>query len=301
MRIATVPFQRTLAGSIQQAQQRLADTQIALNSGKKAKDLAGLGSQAVATLSARSLLRQQEAQGMSARNLGTTLTLYDTNITSIDDDGIDLRQQILTVLGSGKAESLQGAIEGAFSQFHSALNATDGSGALFAGSQTDGAPFTPATLADTVGATAATAFANDGVRASARVGDGIDVTYGIIASDIGSGMLGVFRTLAEAGPIGATLTDTQRTALTTAIAQLDAALPQVRNVNAANGLRQKQIETLQARADERADVLSAYIATNEDIDYGKLATDLAQQKTLLQASFSVFTQVSELSLVNYLR
>lgn len=301
MRIATVPFQRTLAGSIQQAQQRLADTQIALNSGKKAKDLAGLGSQAVATLSARSLLRQQEAQGMAARNLGTTLTLYDTNITSIDDGGIDLRQQLLTVLGSGEAASLQGAIEAAFSQFRSALNATDGSGALFAGSQTDGAPFKPVTLADTAGATAATAFANDTVRASARVGDGIDVTYGITASDIGSGMLGVFRTLAEAGPIGATLTDTQRTALTTAISQLDAALPQVRNVNAANGLRQKQIETLQARADERTDVLSAYIAANEDIDYGKLATDLAQQKTMLQASFSVFSQVSELSLVNYLR
>lgn len=301
MRIATIPFQQTLANGIQQAQSKLADTQLALNSGKKAQDLAGLGSLAVATLSARSLLSKQDAQGASAKQLGITLSLYDANISSIDDNGIDLHQQLLTALGTGQASGLQGTIEGAFSQFRSALNATDGSGALFGGSQTDAPPFKLQTLADAVGATPASAFGNDDVHASARVGDGVDVTYGVTASEIGGNLLSVFRTLAEAGPIGTTLTSAQSDALKTALTQLDAALPQLRNVNATNGERQKQVETLQTRAEDRANLLSDYVSSNEDADPGQLAIDLAQQKTILQASYSVFSQVSGLSLVNYLK
>lgn len=301
MRIATVPFQQTLAGGIQQAQGKLAATQLALNSGKKAKDLAGLGSQAVATLSARSLLSKQTAQVASAKQLGVTLSLYDANITSIDNNSIELRQQLLTALGTGQSANLQGAVEGAFSQFRSALNATDGNGALFGGGQTDGRPFTLQTLADAVGATPATAFANDDVHATARVGDNVDVTYGVTASEIGGNLLSVFRTLAEAGPIGDRLTTAQSDAIKTALAQIDSALPQLRTLNAGNGQRHQQVETLQTRGEDRALLLEAYVSANEDADYGQLATDLAQQKTLLQASFSVFSQVSELSLINYLR
>lgn len=301
MRIATVAFQQTLANGIQKAQSKLGDTQLALNSGKQAKDLAGLGSLAVATLSARSLQSKQDAQASSAKQLGTTLSLYDANITSIDDGSIELRQQLLTALGTGQSSGLQGTIEGSFSQFRSALNATDGNGALFAGAQTDTTPFKLQTLADTVGATPETAFANDDVRATARVGDGVDVAYGITASEIGSGMLSVYRTLSEMGPIGATLTAAQTDAIKVALTQIDTAQPQVRNVNATNGQRQKQIETLQTRAEDRSNLLKAFISSNEDADYAQLATDLDTQKTLLQASFSVFSQVSSLSLVNYLK
>jgi flagellar hook-associated protein 3 FlgL len=192
-------------------------------------------------------------------------------------------------------------VEGAFGQVRAALNASDGSGPLFGGAQTDTQPFTPTKLSDTIGATPATAFANDQVRASARVAENTDVTYGVVASDIGSGMLAVFRTLAEAGPIGATLTDTQKTALTTAMGQLDTALPAVRAVNAENGRKQAQVDALATRADDRATLLQDTISRVEDADFGQISIDLSQQQTVLKASYSVFTQLSGLSLVNYLR
>jgi flagellar hook-associated protein 3 FlgL len=47
--------------------------------------------------------------------------------------------------------------------------------------------------------------------------------------------------------------------------------------------------------------LKDIISQNEDADLGQVATDLATQKTVLEASFSVFSQLSGLSLVNYLR
>lgn len=301
MRVATTSFQQTMRDAMAMAQSRLVDTNRQLSTGKKANDLAGLGADAVRTLTARSLLANQQAESASAKNLGTTLSLYDTNITSIDDSASDLRTKVMAAIGSGTAQGLQGAIEGAFSQFRSALNATDGTSPLFAGSQTGRPPFKPTTLADTAGATPATAFGNDNVRGSARVGDGVDVTYGITASDLGTGMLAAFRTLAEAGPIGDTPTPAQLTALQSAVSQIDAALPQVRNVNAANGARQSQVDALATRADDRATLLTKLVSDNEDADPGQLAIDLSQQKLALQASYSVFSQISAMSLTTYLK
>ena len=48
-------------------------------------------------------------------------------------------------------------------------------------------------------------------------------------------------------------------------------------------------------------LLEGVIETNEDADLGQVALDLAQQKTMLQASYSVFSQLSDLSLVSYIR
>ncbi len=300
-RIATIPLQRTLSGAVQQAQRRLADTQLQLNSGKKAKDLAALGGAAVRTLSARTALAIQAAQSAATSRLGTTLSLYEVNITAIDTVASDLKTQLMAAVGTGSTATLPGAIDSAFSQIRSALNATDGFEPLFGGAQGDEVPFKPATLADTIGVTPESAFGNDDVRAASPVGGGATLTYGITARDLGSGLLAAFQTLATAGPIGDTPTAAQRDALNSAIGQIDAALPQVRGLNASNGLRQTQMATLASRADDRAALLQKLVSDNEDADYGEISMALTQQKTMLEASYAVFGQVSSLSLVNYLR
>lgn len=299
-RVATVPLQRTMSGAIQKSQAQLATTQVRLATGKKAPDLASLGTQTVRNLSARSLVARQEAHADVATRLGTTLSLYDANITGLDTLGSELRTNMLTAVGTNSSPGLQDAIEAAFDQFRSALNADEAGIPLFGGSQTDD-PFAPTTLADTVGLDTADAFTNDDIRASARVGDNLDVQYGVTASELGGDMLAAFRTLAEAGPFGDTPTAAQMDALKTAIGQFDTALGGVRAVNASNGRRQAQIETLATRAEERTTLLKDIISRNEDADLGQIAIDLAQQKTVLEASYSVFSQLSSLSLINYLR
>lgn len=87
----------------------------------------------------------------------------------------------------------------------------------------------------------------------------------------------------------------------TALGQIDAALPQVRSINAENGRKQAQAETLAVRGEERSDLLTTLISDAEDADYGEIAMQLTQQQTVLKASYSVFTQLSELSLTQYLR
>lgn len=299
-RVATIPLQRTMSAAIQRSQQLLAKTQEQLATGKKAADYAALGTEAVRNLSTHSLLAQQDAYTAVAARIGTTLSLNDANMAAIDTTASSLKQDVLTAIGTAKGAGLNDAIGAAFDQFRAALNASDGGAALFGGSRTDGPAFIPATLASTVGVPASAAFANDDVKASARVGDGVDVQYGVTASDIGSGLYAAFQTLAGAGTIGDPPTAAQLDLLSQAAGQIDTGLSGLRAVNADNGRKQAQSETLGTRATDRSTLLQGIIGDNEDADLGQVAIDLAQQKTMLQASYSVFAQISGLSLASYL-
>lgn len=300
-RVATIPLQRTMSSAIQRSQEALAITQQRLATGKKAADFASLGTETVRNLSAHSLLARQDAQSTVAKRVGTTLSLYQGHLEGVDKAVGDLKTDILNAIGTGDAAGLQEAIETAFSQYRTSLNASEGGGPLFAGSQTGSNPFTPDTLAQVASTTAADAFKDDGIRSSARVADGVDVTYGITASAVGKDLYAAFQTLAQAGTIGAKPTDAQMDALKKAVGELGVGIDSLRAVNADNGRKQNQVETLTTRGEQRSLLLESVIETNEDADLGQVALDLAQQKTMLQASYSVFSQLSDLSLVNYIR
>lgn len=300
-RVATIPLQRTMSSAIQRSQEALAITQQRLSTGKKAADFADLGTETVRNLSAHSLLARQEAQSTVAKRVGTSLSLYQGHLESVEKAVGDLKLDILNAIGTRDGAGLQEAIETAFSQYRTSLNASEGGTPLFAGSQTDGKPFTPDTLADVAATTAADAFKDDGVRASARVADGVDVTYGITATAVGKDLYAAFQTLAQAGPIGTTPTTAQIDALKQAVDQLGTGIDSLQAVNADNGRKQNQVETLTTRGEQRSLLLEGVIETNEDADLGQVAIDLAQQKTMLQASYSVFAQLSDLSLVSYIR
>lgn len=300
-RVATIPLQRTLSDAIQRSQEKLAITQAQLSTGKKATSYADLGTETVRNLSAHSMLARQEAQATVSKRVGTTLQMYQGSLEAIDTAASDLRLDMLSAIGTGRADGLQQAIQSAFDQYRSALNLSEGGSPLFGGAQTNGDPFKPQTLADVAAMPSDAAFQDDDVRSSARIADGVDLSYGISASSAGKGIYEALRTLAQAGPFPETPTAAQIESLRTAMEQLDNGLASSRSVNAENGRKQAQVETLTKRNDERALLLSGVIESNEDADLGQVAIDLAQQKTVLQASYSVFSQLSELSLVKFLR
>ncbi len=300
-RVATIPFQRTMSSAMQLSQQALSATEVKLATGKKTSDYAGLGTAAVRNISSHSLLARHEAYAAASTVAGTTLAFNDAHMSAIDSSAMSLKKDILTAIGTGKGTGLRDSINAAFSQFRASLNTAEGGGALFGGSQTDGPPFLVNNVADTLTTPASAAFANDGIKSSARLADGIDVEFGVTASEIGSGLYAAFQTLASAGTIGDTPTQAQLDILGQAAGQIDSGLSTLRGVNAENGRKQAQAEALGTRASDRATLLQGVISGDEDADLGQVATDLAQQKTVLQASYSVFSQLSGLSLVNFLR
>lgn len=300
-RVATIPLQSTMSSAIMRAQEKLAATQTQLSTGKKAATFADLGTESVRNLSAHTLLARQEAQSTVSKRVGTTLSLYQANMEGIEDATSDLRSSLMNAIGTGDSAGLQEAIQTAFDQFRTSLNASEGGTPLFAGSQIDQAPFSVNTLADAAATPGASAFHNDTVKANARVADGVDVKYGVGASEIGANLYEAFRTLGAAGAIGTKLTDAQLDSIKQAVSQIDTGLGDLRAVNAENGRKQNQVDTLASRGEERGLVLKNVIQENEDADLGQVAIDLAQQKSVLEASYSVFAQLSGLNLTNYLK
>lgn len=300
-RVATIPLQRTMSDAIQRAQEKLALTQTQLSTGKKASTFADLGTESVRNLSAHSLLARQEAQSTVSKRVGTTLSLYEANMEGIQSAASDLRTSLMNAVGTGDSAGLQEAIQTAFDQFRTSLNASEGGTPLFGGSQTDQAPFSVDTLAQAAATPGSAAFHNDTVRANARVADGVDVSYGIGASEIGASLYEAFRSLGAGGDIGAQPTAAQLDAIKKAVSQLDTGLGDLRAVNAENGRKQNQVDTLASRGEDRALVLKGVIQDNEDADLGQVAIDLSQQKSVLEASYSVFSQLSGLNLTNYLK
>ncbi|MBB6124124.1 flagellin [Sphingobium subterraneum] len=299
-RVATIPLQATMASAIQRSQAALAVTQQQIATGKKAQDYASLGTQSARILSARSMIARQEAHAAVADQVGTTLSIYDASMSTIDSAVSDLRQNMLQAIGTGQTTGLQALIDGAFHQFRVSLNSTERGVALYGGAQTLDTPFQVDTLAGLVGTTDADVFANDAVRASAEVSEGLTVQYGLVASEVGSGLYQAFRTLAEAGTLGTTPTAAQSAKLNEALGQIDNGLAQLRVANADNGRMQGEVETLAKRAEQRSLLWQDIVSKNEDADLSSVAIDLARQKMVLEASYSVFAQLSKLSLVGYL-
>ena len=300
-RVATFAMHNALFGAIGRSQQKLASTQLQMTTGKKVNDFAGLGTRGGSTLSARSLLARESAYKGVADRLGTTLALYDAHLSGTEEAIASVRTKLLTALGTGQSAGLQGALEEAFEHFRAAMNADEAGVPLFTGSLTASPALLPSTLADTAGVPSSAAFANDDVRARATVSDNQQLQFGITASEVGTDLYEAFRTMAEAGPIGATLTNAQNNALKTAIAQFDQGLKSLRATWAENGRKQAQVETLTVHAEQRSLILQQLISRNEDADMAQVASDLTQQRTALEASYNVFARLSNLSLLNYLR
>ncbi|GAA4033894.1 flagellin [Sphingomonas rosea] len=300
-RVATVPMQRTLFESIAISQRKLVETQQQMATGKKAPDFASLGIETMRNLSARTLLARQEAHAAVGARIGTTLSIMDTQMASIEDMMVSFRDKLLTTSASKRSEGLQELAEETFQRFRSALNSDEGGTYLFAGSRTDTAPFVPASLAASAGVPTASAFANDGVELKARVADGLDVSFGATASSFGSEMFEAFRALADAGAIGDVPTAAQQAAINEAVGKINDGLKTLRASHAENGRRQAQVEELADRASERSLILQRLVARNEDADMAEVASTLVQRQSSLQASYTLFSRLSNLSLVNYIR
>lgn len=300
-RIATIPLQSSMSLAISRAANELSVTQMQVSSGKKAQTFADLGTMSSRILSAHTMIARQEAHSAVAGQVGTTLSIYNNSMTAIDESVGDLRQTILQSIGTGQTTGLSARIESAFQDFRSSLNANERGTALFGGSQTEAAPFLKDKVADLVGTTSVDVFGNDNVRPKAEVAENMTVEYGLTASEVGSGLYEAFRTLAEAGNFAEAPTPAQLAKLNEAMDKIDTGLTQMRSANAKNGRMQNQIETLGKRAEDRTILWKDIISRNEDADLSKVALDLTRQKTVLEASYSVFSQLSGLSLVQYLR
>src|SRR6202012_5621636 len=102
-----------------------------------------------------------------------------------------LKTAVTNAVSNNSPTTLMTQVQSIFSQAVSILNSKDANGDyIYSGGKTDTAPVSVSSLSDLMALpSVASAFTNGDVQKSVQVGDGQTISYGVTASDVGSGLM----------------------------------------------------------------------------------------------------------------
>jgi flagellar hook-associated protein 3 FlgL len=237
------------------------------------------------------------------------LTTQNTALGQVADAAQGARQAIAEALANGRVDTLVEDMEAQLRNAIEGLNARHGGKYVFAGGQIDTRPMTATTLSDLTApaTTIADFFKNDDYITQAKLDDSTTVATGILADDIGTGIMTAFKafqTFQEtvgSGPFTGQLTDTQRTFLEGQLASWDQAYSDITNIAGRNGLIQKRVDTVKTDLSGRSDSLKEMMGGITDVDMAEAATNLQAAGIAVQAAAQVFTSLQQSSLLNLLK
>ncbi len=305
-RVSSFGHNQGMVQQLLQNQSRLYDTQTQINTGKKTDEFRGLARQAQTLLGAKSVQTRNDGYLSALQDAQRKLDSNELYLETIRSAGNELRQALTETLGQDEAISFSATLEQAASVILGALNSQLDGRYLFAGSRTDTKPVAADGIADLLSApSVASLFSNDSMKLSSRVGDTIELTYGVLADEVGQDILTSLKALADfnasgAGPLDGKLTTAQRTFLETEMTNLIASIDKVQNFVAENGLQQNRAETYKGNIETSTDFLAVFISDIEDVNMAEAVTRINADQLALQVSYSVVGRLSQMSLLNYL-
>lgn len=307
-RVSTAGNYQSALLNLQAAQAQQTDAQTRVSTRKAATDLSGFGRTAESVTALRGA--QSRTQGYLDVNAAVSarLTIQDVALTQISDAVGDARAAIGGALASGSTDNLMLELQNQFQSAQTGLNTRHQGAYLFAGTNSDQAPVAVSTLADLAAAPGvASVFTNDRIASVSRLDEATVVQTGFLADTIGSEALQIFRDIQAfhadpaTGPLTGKPTDGQKAFLSAQLARLDTAKIGVIEAGARNGALQKQVESKTDSHEAQLASLDELVGKKTDADMARAVTDLKLSELAVQASAQVISQLSQVSLLNYLR
>lgn len=308
-RVATSTQTALFLRQIQQASGALDKTQTQIASGVKADTYAGFGDKAqvlTATISAN----QRNTAYQTATGLAVTQAdLQNDQLSTLSDVAQRLRKAINDAMGNNDATNLMPQVESLFDQAVSVLNAKDANGDyIYGGGRGDTPPLAVTSLSTLAGlGSVSSAFVNGDFKKSVQVADGVNVSYGLTASDIGTQLMQSFKDIAafDAGAggnfaAGGGLTPGQDTFLTSSVGAVSQAVSALGTVTAANGFVYNRLTDAQTHQATMGTLYSGFVEKIQSTDMAQAATQLSMNQTQLQAALAVTASLNQVSLLNYL-
>jgi flagellin-like hook-associated protein FlgL len=105
----------------------------------------------------------------------------------------------------------------------------------------------------------------------------------------------------EGGTFSAPLTQDQRARLSRIVELIDKGFSDFVAAQGRNGALQSRLDADRDRLNNRIDFLSAEVGQAADADLAEVAMRMSAVQTQYQAAARVFAQISELSVLNFLR
>lgn len=308
-RVATSAQTAYFLSQIQNAGNALDKTQAQIASTKVADTYAGFGDK-TQVLTATIAANARNSAYTTATNFAVTQTdLQDTQLTSLSSLAAQLKKAVSDAVANNDATTLMNQAKSIFDQASAILNTKDSNGDyLYSGGKTDVAPVTVTSLSGLAALPAVSgAFANGDLKKSVQVADGTSVSYGIIASDVGTGLMQALSDIAnfDAGGTGnfnaaTSLTAAQNTFLTNAIAQAGTVNSNLNAATATNGYVSNRLTDSQTQQTSMNTLYKSFVSNIQDTNMAQAATQLSLNQTQLQAALQVTAGLHQLSLLNYL-
>jgi flagellar hook-associated protein 3 FlgL len=297
-RIGTRTGFDSMMGLMQQTLKKTTDIQIQISSGLKSQSFSGIANVAgrlVNFEAAKSRLNQYQSDITVTKN---RLKLAETQIDSMRDMANQFRSDLLNAMNAGN-DQFQPTTEIArqfLDQVQNLLNVKDGDQYIFSGSRTDVAPvdITAFSTALDVNTPNTEYYKGDNYTAFSKIGENRTLDYGIRADEPAFEKL--IRSLRNAAN-NPNDKDALRASLTLVQDVTQKDLP---NLISGIGIKVAQTERIQNIHEQNALVLQNTISEFKDTNIIDASAQLSQQNNILQASFSSFAKINQISLVNFI-
>jgi flagellar hook-associated protein 3 FlgL len=293
MRVTAGMAQRHVLADLRRVQERLADAQSRVSSGKQIEKPSDdpLGAERAVRL--RSEIAATDAYGTAVDESKSWLDATDSALSSINDIVQTARE--LTVQAANGAttpaarQSIKVQIDALTEQLKTTLNGAYDGRYIFSGTATDTPPY------DLTSATP-DAYQGDANPVVRQIGPGVSVQVNVTADDVLSGLLPALRT------ISAHLQSNDAASLqTTDLQALDAGLDTVTTARSQVGAATNRVDAAGQRLADLHDVTTAFLSKTEDADLPQALTDLSAQQNALSAALHGGATLIQQSLMDFLR
>jgi flagellar hook-associated protein 3 FlgL len=296
-RTGDVAHTNRLNSFIQGTQNRMREAQVEVATGKRAQVFSQIGSETGILLQARE--SQGRADAFVFSNTATTerLRMMDGALANVVDIAERMRTLLVQRLDPSIGESLPlgPEIDMMLEQIAAQLNTRLGDRYLFAGSRTDTPPVAlPPSVAGPGDLDPAAIYKGDQIRLSARAAENVEVTYGVLATDLFD-IMTVLATAKQAHLANDTET------LKTAMDALTASFSGLADLRGELGSRTARIEAITDTHRANAAYLGETISRIEDADLPSAIARMARDQMAIEAAYITISRLNSLSLADYLR
>lgn len=303
-RVSSFGQQQLLVRSILNNQASLFDSQRQVSTGKKADDFQGLAGETGTVLGAKSFKSRIETYQQTIASIRGKLDANDVQISGVLDAVDGLKDNMQTMLATGQAQGFSELLDQTFKFTVNALNTNFDGTYLFSGAETGTRPVNVATLDELAALpTTSDAFDNASIAFEARVADGVNLEFGLLASDLATEVFDELLALHnqdQLTPFDGDIDPAQFDFLKNQLQTLTTAVDNLRTNQVKNGLAFERLEVVQQQHTDSVVFLETFISDLEDVNIAEAVTRLNNDQVALEASYQTISSLNQLTLLRFL-
>lgn len=304
--LLTLQFSSQALSNIRRITSELTDLQRQIASGAAHNDLQGFGGGSSRLLTAKGLKAASDAQGSVINQLQARFGVQGAALGRVSDAAQLLALSIREAVSANDGRGIAVELEMTFAGVVSALNETWNGQPLFAGERQSGHPVLVTSLAQLQAASGPDAIFNEAARhQTIDFGAGSSVVLSKKASELSDGLFNTMLELksmldASGGSIGSPISAQMTQQLNQIAASFEREAAKFVTEEGRAGQLSSRFEAEQIRLQARSDLLTKEIGEQADADVAMATVKLSTLMTQYQATAKTFSELSQLSLLDYL-